>query len=296
MAKKPSMQFYPGDWLRDTALRFVSVAARGLWVDMLCLMHDCEPYGRLQVGGVPVDEMKLAAMTGVDEKSVKNLLSELESAEVFSRSKNGAIYSRRMMKDARISRKRKEFGKLGGNPLLVKPSLKCGDKQTVADEEEEGSSSLSLTLEGVETKVLTPQQVAVQSVLDAWESPSSPPPPGLAAKWNALIGAPAVCEIIQSHPTKPVEYIAKCVDSWKREHPNGRATRTNRHPDALAVATDTPELRRRDDIREAALTHKRDPDWAEYLAWLAPGRTMREDAMTFEEWLMSTLSRKKATA
>ena len=36
MGKRPSFQFYPNDWLRDT--RGISIQARGAWVDLLCYM------------------------------------------------------------------------------------------------------------------------------------------------------------------------------------------------------------------------------------------------------------------
>lgn len=41
MAKLPYMQFYPGDWLLDTHV--LSVATRGIWIDILCLMWREEP-------------------------------------------------------------------------------------------------------------------------------------------------------------------------------------------------------------------------------------------------------------
>lgn len=47
--KRPAFQFYPGDWLRSTDLRSCSVGARGLWIDMICLMHEGTPYGHLKV-------------------------------------------------------------------------------------------------------------------------------------------------------------------------------------------------------------------------------------------------------
>ncbi len=38
--KLPSFQFYPGDWMKDPSLRSVSLEARGLWMDMLCLLFE----------------------------------------------------------------------------------------------------------------------------------------------------------------------------------------------------------------------------------------------------------------
>jgi len=116
--KRPSFQFYPGDWLRDTGLRSCTVGARGLWVDMLCLMHDGKPYGHLQVGGKSIDHITLARMVGASENSVEIWLKELEESFVLSRKKDGTIYSRRMVKDEQIRRKRRKAGSLGGNPLL----------------------------------------------------------------------------------------------------------------------------------------------------------------------------------
>lgn len=52
--KRPAFQFYPGDWQRDAALRSCSVPARGLLIEMICIMHDAEPYGHLRVNGKPI--------------------------------------------------------------------------------------------------------------------------------------------------------------------------------------------------------------------------------------------------
>lgn len=62
--KRPSFQFYPGDWLNDAALRLVSVGARGLWIDMLCMMHQGTPYGHLKVAGKVILPSNLARTLG----------------------------------------------------------------------------------------------------------------------------------------------------------------------------------------------------------------------------------------
>lgn len=49
MAKLPSFQFYPGDWLKDPDLRICSLAAKGLLIDMLCYMHESQERGVLLV-------------------------------------------------------------------------------------------------------------------------------------------------------------------------------------------------------------------------------------------------------
>lgn len=121
--KRPSFQFYPGDWLRDTALRSCSIAARGLWMDMLCFMHEGNPYGYLKVNHKVIQEVNLVVMVGVNLDEIRRLLNELEEAGVFSRDKEGCIFSRRMVQDEKIRLKRSAAGLLGGNPKIKKNHL-----------------------------------------------------------------------------------------------------------------------------------------------------------------------------
>ena len=99
MAKRPSFQFYPGDWLTDVALRRCSPPARALWIDMLCLMHSCEPRGWLKTGSLPFTVAEIAGSTGLAVAQCSKLLAELESKGVPSRTADGVIYSRRMVRD-----------------------------------------------------------------------------------------------------------------------------------------------------------------------------------------------------
>lgn len=43
--KRPSFQFYPADWRNNAKLRRCSEAARGVWMDILCVLHDSDEYG-----------------------------------------------------------------------------------------------------------------------------------------------------------------------------------------------------------------------------------------------------------
>ncbi len=40
MTKKPSFQFYPGDWMKDPKLSMCLPITRGIWIDLLCAMHE----------------------------------------------------------------------------------------------------------------------------------------------------------------------------------------------------------------------------------------------------------------
>lgn len=46
--KRPSFQFYPGDWQSNSNLRRCTRAEKSVWLDVLCLMHDQEEYGVLR--------------------------------------------------------------------------------------------------------------------------------------------------------------------------------------------------------------------------------------------------------
>lgn len=128
--KRPSFQFYPADWRRDAALQSCSVAARGLWIELMCVMHDCEPYGVLAVNGRAMSAAQVARLVGEQEKIIVRLLAELEDAGVFSRDDEGRLFSRRMVKDEEVREARAagghagaehghkggEHGKKGGRP------------------------------------------------------------------------------------------------------------------------------------------------------------------------------------
>lgn len=127
--KRPSFQFYPADWRKDSALQSCSIAARGLWVELICIMHECEEYGVLAVNGRAMTTAQIGRLVGETERSISKLLQELEDAGVYSRDDRGALFSRRMIADERIRTLRSEAGRLGGNPTLLNQKDNCLVKQ-----------------------------------------------------------------------------------------------------------------------------------------------------------------------
>jgi hypothetical protein len=117
--KLPWGKFYWADWRKDPGLRSCSLAARGLWIDMLSLAYESEEIGYLVVNGAAMTNRDIARGIGADPRLSNRLTRELEVKGVFSRDPRGAIYSRRMVRDAQISNERAKAGRLGGgNPLL----------------------------------------------------------------------------------------------------------------------------------------------------------------------------------
>ena len=158
--KRPSFQFYPSDWLRDTALRSCSTGARGLWMDMICFMHEGNPYGHLKVGDKVILPPNLARMVGETLEVVQGWLDELQEAGVYDLAEDGAIYSRRMIRDENLRKIRAEGGKLGGNPALTKAEKDNGkvnleDKQKPTPSSSSSSSSSNTSNKGANAPATT---------------------------------------------------------------------------------------------------------------------------------------------
>lgn len=96
--KLPWLKFYPSDWLSDEALRGCSPAARGLWVDMICLMAKSKKHGYLLAGDKPMGAEHISRIFGESLERTSELLVELAQAGVYSIEKD-CIFSRRMVKD-----------------------------------------------------------------------------------------------------------------------------------------------------------------------------------------------------
>jgi hypothetical protein len=112
---RPAFQFYPDKWYGDKGLRMCSLAARGLWMDMLCIMWESPERGTLrEANGKQIIANGLAKLVGADEADTKQYLSELEGHGVFSTLDDGTIYNRYMHGKWELSRTRAEAGRKGG--------------------------------------------------------------------------------------------------------------------------------------------------------------------------------------
>ena len=115
--KMPAILFYTGDWLKDPAVRMMTLTQRGLWIDMLSLMYESSDRGYLSLkNGQPVSTEQLCRMVGcLDIRTVEECLEAMEAVGVFSRTKDGVIYSRRMVNDEKIREQKVKAGKASGN-------------------------------------------------------------------------------------------------------------------------------------------------------------------------------------
>jgi hypothetical protein len=139
--KRPAFQFYPSDWRNDGNLRLCSMAARGLLIELMCIAHECDEYGVLAQNGHVFDHKTVGKLTGLRTDTVAKLTEELTQNGVLSRNENGALYSRRMVRDEHVRKIRAEAGVKGGNPLLVNHLVKQTSKQKPTPSSSSSSSS-----------------------------------------------------------------------------------------------------------------------------------------------------------
>ena len=95
-------KFFWADWSNDSALNLCSLPARGLWMALLCLAAQGEPYGHVTIKGrVPTTHelFSLTAPRGTRRRDFNIWLAELERAGVAVRDHKGAIVSPRMSQD-----------------------------------------------------------------------------------------------------------------------------------------------------------------------------------------------------
>lgn len=169
--KRPSFQFYPADWRKDAALQSCSMAAQGLWMNLMCIAHECEPYGHLVVNGKSMTNAQISRLAGLSLKECDKLVAELEDSGVASRSEDGALFSRRMVKDENLRNVRAaggeggkeygvlgaEHGKKGGRPPkvrgVIKPPLEPPPSSSSSSSSSNTNKNTPATPDGVAVKV-----------------------------------------------------------------------------------------------------------------------------------------------
>lgn len=112
MAKAPGFWFFTGDWMKDPELRFCSLFARGLLVDLLCILFEANEQGYASnPDGTPrTDEQIADAVAGGSREEKLAALAELERSGVLSRDSRGVLYSRRLARLADLSKQRSKSG------------------------------------------------------------------------------------------------------------------------------------------------------------------------------------------
>lgn len=241
--KQPWIKFFVLDWRADLELRECSFAARGLWIDILTIMHQADPRGYLLLNAEAPTALRLAKMLGGTEREVSRLLAELENARVFSKTEQGVIYSRKMVRDEKESQEKARRGRMGGNPAL---------KQKVAEQDmqkddgllKQGSLTPETRSQKPETRSQKPEARAASVERDWFDFLEEAcmvagMPPGKAANSTGLIAPWSRLGLTQAQILKIIGDAAKRPGY---EPPRGLGYFTGQLTDAAKAITATPTL------------------------------------------------------
>ena len=167
----PAILFYTGDWLKDPAVRCMSLGARGLWIDMLCLMYESPTRGYLSLmDGKPVSAVQLARMVGGTLKEIESLLSEMRGCGTFSVTDDGVMFSRRMVADEELRELKSKAGKASArarqsaNTIATESQHNCNTSPTPLEYEYETASEL--VLHNSSTNYLDQREARIQGDAD----------------------------------------------------------------------------------------------------------------------------------
>lgn len=159
--KRPSFQFYPGDWSANPNLKRCTFAERGVWLEVICLMHDQPEYGVLrwplkdiaQAVGCKVAELQSLKRKGVLKGDDANLTEAFiyvprsgrkdgDPVTLIDAQQGPIWFSSRMVKDEYVRTIRGESSRFGaGNDDAPKPTF--GEDIGVGQGDGSSSSSSS---------------------------------------------------------------------------------------------------------------------------------------------------------
>ena len=143
--KLPFIKFYPRDWQADPELRMCSLESRGLWFELLLIMHSAKRRGYLETTqGAPLNVDDISRLIGTFKGDVYRCMEELLKAGVPSVcEESGTWYCRRMVNESRKAEKCSLAGRRGGG------SPKLRNNTTKTDIPEARSHiSLKVTFKG----------------------------------------------------------------------------------------------------------------------------------------------------
>ena len=180
--KRPAFQFYPADWQRDANLRRCSHAARGAWMDVLCLLHDATEYGVLRwplkeiaaAAGAPLKLLRELADKGVLKGADANGPAYVyaprhagqagEEVVLVPQSPGPCWYCGRFVKDEYIRQRRGEGSRFTEtNQPSTRPPKgppKQSPKPPIGDRQGDGASSSSSSASKYEASGHTPPSAA----------------------------------------------------------------------------------------------------------------------------------------
>ena len=114
MTAKRSTNWFWSDWAGDLAVRRLSPAERGLWIDLLALAAVAAPIGYVcDDRGDPLTYEEIARFANCSPTEAESLIAGILKKGAASRDRTGRLFNRRMVRDLELSEKKRRAGKVG---------------------------------------------------------------------------------------------------------------------------------------------------------------------------------------
>jgi hypothetical protein len=106
--------FFWNDWQNDQALKLCPLAAQAIWMRCLCVCAQATKRGYLLVDGIKPTDADLAKLFGCTAEEVATNLAIIKAKNVCGVTRDGILYSRRMIREAKKKAASRKGGKKGG--------------------------------------------------------------------------------------------------------------------------------------------------------------------------------------
>jgi len=118
MIDERGFTLYPQAWLDDAKLTHCSLAAKGMWIDLLCHMHNGDPYGHLVFNKKVLTKADIQKLLRITNQEVFNSAwKELRDNEIIQKEKqSGAYFSKRMTYEH--GRQKRSMSEIKKSPLF----------------------------------------------------------------------------------------------------------------------------------------------------------------------------------
>jgi hypothetical protein len=121
MSAKHSTKWFWSDWSGDEAVRRLTPAERGLWIDLLAIAAAAIPAGYVvDARGEPVAVEEIARFANCSAAEASSLIDGILIKGAASRDRTGRLYSRRIVRDVELSVKRRRAGLDGAAATKLK--------------------------------------------------------------------------------------------------------------------------------------------------------------------------------
>jgi hypothetical protein len=121
MSAHQSTRWFWSDWAGDLAVRRLTPAERGMWIDLLALAAVAQPTGYVcDERGNPLSYEEIARFANTTPTDAESLIAAILAKGAASRDRTGRIWNRRMVRDVALSEKRRRSGADGAAATKLK--------------------------------------------------------------------------------------------------------------------------------------------------------------------------------